>query len=335
MLMSIVQMIDHRCAGWLFTKGRTFMKNGDLLLRGCRPAFIAAFATLLVLPLASYAADQRIGEGDAMESGALMPATSILGNSPQQIHANFASIIESNFRTGNAEEIIRNLSAQELSDLATRYQAESPQGVGPLLAIMAARLSDQGLMKIGQTFGRDNVQNAVNTYSSPEMKAAVTPELAALPATNMVKPMATPTVDMTISEIYLEFRTAPVGSLSAQGALAETAMFAAGRLVPAAWVGNAIGTQINNAINTYDPALGDAIGGTVYGMVNQIQAAQGDVRQGQYLKAVDDLFGDPVWNSGNKAGDFDVSLSMRNYFQYLLVTDPRCTNPNSADCPYK
>jgi hypothetical protein len=312
------------------------MKNGNSLSLNSRLASITAFTSLLGLPMVSHAVDQHGGANMALlESAAVMPKTSILGNDPQQIQANFASIIESNFRTGNAEEIVRNLSNKELSDLAYRYQSNSTRGTKSLLRIMATRLSDQGLVKVGQAFGRDNVQDAVNTYSSPEVKAAVMPKLAVLPETSMVMPMATPTVDMTIQDIYLEFRTAPVGSLSVRGALAETAIFSARYIAVAAWAGNEIGTQIYNVIATYDPSLNDAIGGTVYNMVGQIQSAQTDVLQGQYLKGVDDLFGDPVWSSGNRAGDFDVSYPMLDYYHYLMVNDPNCMNPFGPNCPYR
>ena len=85
--------------------------------------------------------------------------------------------------------------------------------------------------------------------------------------------MAAPNIGQTISDIYLEFRTAPIGSLEPAAALAETAMYSAKYIGIAWWTGDQIGTQINNAINTYDPSLGDAIGGTVAGMVGAVQGA--------------------------------------------------------------
>jgi hypothetical protein len=136
--------------------------------------------------------------------------------------------------------------------------------------------------------------------------------------------MAAPTVDMTIEEIFLEFRTAPIGSLSVQGALSETAMFAGKNIALAWWAGDEIGTQLNNAINAYDPSLGDTIGGTVNGMVNAIQGAANDVQQGDYLKGVDDLFGLPIWDSGDPSGDYDDFPPMLDYYNYISVGGGGC-----------
>jgi hypothetical protein len=297
--------------------GSTKMKKERNILLKCRFALTAVIASLSAAPVASYA-DIPCGGDIATQTTGVMPTTSIQGNTPQEIHAQFASIIESNFRTGNAEKVIQNLSAKELNDLATRYRIESKVGTSPLLAIMATRLSDTSLVKIASAFGRDDVQAAVNTYASAEVKAAVTPELAVLPTASMVTPMAAPTVDMTIQEIYLEFRTAPLGSLSVGGALSETAMFAGKDIAAAWWVGDAIGTQLSNAIQEYDPALDDAIGGTVSGMVNQIQGAANDVQQGELLKGVDDLFNGPVWGSGDYSGDYDDFIPLLDYHEVYV-----------------
>lgn len=78
---------------------------------------------------------------------------------------------------------------------------------------------------------------------------------------------------MTLEEIYLDFRTAPVGSLSPASAMSETALFASQRVLPAAAAGTAIGTGINYLIETYDPSLSDAIGGTIAGSIEAAQAA--------------------------------------------------------------
>ena len=293
-------------------------------MTGSRFAALAALVSLSVFPMVSRA-DIPCGEVVTKVTG-VTPSNPIQGNTPQQIHERFTALIENNFETGKAEQIVQNLSAKELSSLATRYQAESTQGTTPLLAIMAKRLSDHSLVKVAAAFGSTNVANAVNTYSSQSVRDAFTTELAAAPIPTGVKPMAgpAPTVDMTIEEIYLEFRTAPIGSLSIPGALSETAMFAGKNLSLAAWAGWEIGGQINNTINEYDPSLGDAIGGTEQGMLNAIQNAGNDVQQGQYLKGVDDLFGLPIWESGDPSGDYDDFPQMLDYFDYISVGGGGC-----------
>jgi hypothetical protein len=82
--------------------------------------------------------------------------------------------------------------------------------------------------------------------------------------------------------------------------------------------------QLNNTINEYDPSLGDAIGGTEQGMLNAIQDAGNDVEQGQYLKGVDDLFGLPIWESGDPSGDYDDFPQMLDYFDYVSVGGGGC-----------
>jgi hypothetical protein len=125
--------------------------------------------------------------------------------------------------------------------------------------------------------------------------------------------MAAPTLDMTIPEIYLEFRTAPVGNVGPAAAIAETTMYVSKNVGFAATVGWAIGTGISNLIETYDPSLNDAIGGTVAGMVDAANQSWDEYKQGQYQASFDALFGSPVSNSGNPAGDFG-EFSAMDYF---------------------
>ncbi|TAA44924.1 hypothetical protein EA655_08485 [Pseudoxanthomonas winnipegensis] len=119
---------------------------------------------------------------------------------------------------------------------------------------------------------------------------------------------------MTLEDIYLDFRTAPVGNLSATSALSETAIFAASRLAPAAAAGTAIGTGISYLIQTYDPSLDDAIGGTIAASLDNFQAAGSDIEKGHYESAYDDMFGFPLTNSFAPLGDWDVSSFMVDYY---------------------
>jgi hypothetical protein len=288
------------------------MMNQANGFKGKKTAVVFAMGIFLGLPAISHA-DVGCLPPDVVRANAVKPDNVVQGTTPEQIKARFASVIEGNFANGAAENIIRHLSDRELTDLAARYNENTEAARRPLLAIFATRLTDQSLVRVASAFGKSAVTNAVNTYSSAEMKAAALPQIASLPT--KIQPMTAPTTDMTINEIYLEFRTAPVGSVGPASALSETAMFAASRISVAAWAGYAIGTQISNAIETYDPSLSDAIGGTVAGMVNQVQNAGSDIKEGQVEKALDDLFGNPVWNSGDYSGDYDVSYPMFDFEQ--------------------
>lgn len=80
-------------------------------------------------------------------------------------------------------------------------------------------------------------------------------------------------IHYTLYEIYLSYRTAPVGALGVNAALFETALFASARLVPAFYTGYHIGTGLSMLIQTYAPALHDRIGATIYNVVNWVSDA--------------------------------------------------------------
>jgi hypothetical protein len=78
-------------------------------------------------------------------------------------------------------------------------------------------------------------------------------------------------LNMTPYEIYLDFRTAPVGALAVNGALYETSTVLSSTLLPAYGTGYAIGTYVvGPLIETYSPSLYDAIGGTIAQIVENL-----------------------------------------------------------------
>lgn len=119
-----------------------------------------------------------------------------------------------------------------------------------------------------------------------------------------------PTVDMTPYEIYLDFRTAPVGSLTVTASLYEAGVYIGTRVSAAFGAGYAVGTAANELIETYDPELEETIGGTVAQMLQQLQDAVTAAAQGGIEKSFDSLFGVPPPLSYNSPGDFDVSIEM-------------------------
>ena len=248
--------------------------------------------------------------------------TALIGNSPAEIHARFSSVIENNFQTGNANQVIHNLSSLELADLAYVYGHANSGSTEPLLRILAKTVDADGLVKVASAFGQSATEMVVRT-SAPAVIASQF--LAHVPAEPVSSSFATrsskaavilaagaaPTVDMTPTEIYLDYRTAPVGSLSITGALFETATFIATRVSQAFGAGYALGTVVNDVITTYDPDLEDAIGGTVAGSLEDISNAASEFSQGQYEEGLDSLFGAPIAYSSS--GDYGVSASMAFY----------------------
>ncbi len=241
-----------------------------------------------------------------------------LGSTPMDIHSRFARVQESNFSGGNANELVARLSDKELVDLAAFYRASSLGQSSTLLSILASRVDPEGLIRVSQAFGIDDMRLAISASAPRDVAEAFELRLAQIPmrpsSTMAVVPLAMPTLDMSISEIYLEFRTAPIGSVGARAALAETSAYAGGWLTASAYAGWKVGGGISYLIENYAPDLGDAIGGTVAGMIDQMQAAGSDVERGQYMQGVDDLFGGYIQASGNFGGDFGVTGDMGDYF---------------------
>jgi hypothetical protein len=96
---------------------------------------------------------------------------SIQGNTPEEIHVRFPGIIENNFATGKADDIIENLSDQEMSDLAAFYGNAKPyHDTSALLEILAKRLNAQHLVKVGRAFGNELTAQAVARYASQEVR---------------------------------------------------------------------------------------------------------------------------------------------------------------------
>lgn len=200
------------------------------------------------------------------------------------VHDNFPQIVEQNFaRLGRApfERMFVELSDLEFQGLAGLYmracmqQARAPH----LLDLFAERLDAGKLARLAPHFGSEPLWAALRR-TSPEKaqdfaQALSVPEASARIVGPAVPPaaLAGPTIDYTIYEIYLSYRTAPIGALSVKAALYETAMFT-GRYLVAAWgIGYAVGTALASVTETYAPGLWNSIGGTVHTVVQSLSSA--------------------------------------------------------------
>lgn len=267
---------------------------------------------------------------------------------PESIHQNFANRIESNFLLGDSNKIIGNLSNQELADLAALYSKANRDDSSPLLRIVAMKADAAALRKISGTFGEYKTALAVNSYAPDFVKQQYaqmeTPQFTNVSQSAYIAmhngfarggasagfSVATggpaPTIDNTLYEIYLDYRTAPIGSLSVRSALVETSIFAGKRLAPAFTTGYAIGTGLNILINTYEPSLGDTIGGTLNGMVIALASAVDLMVQGKIMDSINTLFGAPVPLTSN--GDNNIYAPM-----VLYINDGGRTWCGQSRCP--
>lgn len=264
----------------------------------------------------------------------------VIGADEKSVDNNFGDVIEANFAAASTEQLISRLSDKELAAIAKHYQRTRGTRDTPLLSIFAKRLSDKALLRVAGAFDKTAVSAAVTRYSGSAVRASFAAQVSTVRPALLPGPgeggggsggsggggstggggavAAAPTTDMTLEEIYLDFRTAPVGSLSPASALSETTLFASQRVLPAAAAGTAIGTGINYLIENYDPSLSDAIGGTIAGSIEAAQAAITEVERGHYQSAYDALFGYPVTNTGGATVQFDadwnVAEPMQEYY---------------------
>lgn len=268
-------------------------------------------------------------------------AVTVIGADETSVDSNFGDVIEANFAAASTEQLIARLSDKELAAIAKHYQRTRGAHDTPLLSTFAKRLSDKALIRVAGAFDKSAVADAVTKYSGSAVRASFATQLSSVRPALLPGPgegggsgggggggtggggisggsSPAPTTDMTLEEIYLDFRTAPVGSLSPASALSETALFASEKVLPYAAAGTAIGTGINYLIENYDPSLGDAIGDTIAGSIGAAQAAATEVERGHYQSAYDALFDYPVTNSGGATVQFDadwnVAEPMQDYY---------------------
>lgn len=183
---------------------------------------------------------------------------------------NFRTAIEQNIALctpAQANRLFLQLSSKEISLLGERYNKHTrDQGrPGAFLTLAAQRLNPTNLAKLIPQFGYSDVYAAATAVSAQKGLATVShfdANAATLQASGLRSTMRQPSVqtnasigmlDYTIEEIYLSFRTAPVGALTPAAAAYETATFIGARLATSFGAGYAVGTVIANVWSTNFP----------------------------------------------------------------------------------
>jgi hypothetical protein len=220
----------------------------------------------------------------------------IPGYDDASVQAGFAPTIEAHFSTWlQTTAIMRRLTPYEILRVRQLYYTAT-NGNTAVLDNLVAQTMPIGFKKKWDSVSPEAV--TANLAWSVGSRQHVIPRIKAGPA---------PTISMTPEMIYLEFRTATVGSLDVGAALWETAQFMGTRL-SGAWAAGyyVIGTPISWLIQNYAPNLDDAIGGTVSNMIDQIVAAGDQADQGQFNAALRALFGLPP------DGDIPLKVSFKS-----------------------
>jgi hypothetical protein len=212
---------------------------------------------------------------------------------PLVIEQNIASCSE-----GQLLHLFTSLTEDELQLWSVIYMgAVMNYGLRPnLLGMLAVRLPPMELGRVSRHFGFAPIYEAVVRYApskSNEFQRHSNPHYVApgpwspVPRSSVMRKvkfidsekypkyskLSPVYLEYTIYEIYLSFRTAPVGSLSVRAALYETAVFAGSRLATAFSAGYAVGTALSQLIQIYAPDLHDSIGHGIYNVVDWLGSA--------------------------------------------------------------
>lgn len=272
---------------------------------------VAGFATLGVSPLQSFARQMPFNgttAPDGLSREILRNPITRLDQSRQTgadvlsaIRLQTPRVIEQNFaRLPNSriDRLLHSLTEDELRLLAAVY-AHSSTAIGHqprLYDLLAMRAKVESLAHASRYFGYAPLYEAVvrnspgkavgfqragDPLSLPPNPSAGIP-LPALGGSRTgsaegrdgrVVTAGPNMLDYTLYEIYLSFRTAPVGSLSAPAAAFEAFNYAVPQLGKAFGYGFAIGTGFSWLLQNYAPEVHFAIGERIHGMVEGLGAA--------------------------------------------------------------
>lgn len=200
------------------------------------------------------------------------------------VHGNFARVIEQNFACASPARLARWLDTVETRSLATLAQAyinatEMKGRNNTALEILAHRLDPQRLARTAEYFGHARVHAAVLKAAPSKLEAfnvrADVNRSGPVPGDMNLHRHEAPAartqgqsylifLDYTLEEIFLAFRTAPVGATSVAASMFQTGLVV-GAGVSAAWLtGQAIGSFMVQGMRAYTPnawnAIVDAVG---------------------------------------------------------------------------
>ena len=200
------------------------------------------------------------------------------------IHGNFARVIEQNFACAGPARVARWFDTVETRSLLTLAQvyvnATEMQGrSATALDILAHRLDAARLARLAEYFGHARVHAAVLRAAPAKLEAfnarADVNRSGPVPGDMSLHRHEANVagvqdrghlmfLDHTLEEIFLAFRTAPIGATSVAASMFQTGLVV-GAGVSAGWLtGQAIGSYMVQGMRTYTPnawnAIVDAVG---------------------------------------------------------------------------
>lgn len=240
------------------------------------------------------------------------------------LHVSFPQIIEQNFARLSARRaalLIESLEGSELEHLAQAYTNATINSNrrGRLHELLAIRLDGAQLGRTARAFGFAPLYGAIHRWAPeksqrfiehssplflPPTPGAMPPRRANLRPVQFrrVQMSPAPSIEMTLLEIYLDYRTAPIGSLSPTAALYQTSVYSLGHLTAAYGFGFVVGTGLSWLLQTYAPSIHQRIGEGLYnfftplfnrfetGSISEIGGAQMGLAYGFELGGIAPVF---------------------------------------------
>ena len=195
------------------------------------------------------------------------------------IHGNFARVIEQNFASAGPARVARWLDTVETRSLVTLAQAyvnaTEMQGRPPMaLEILAHRLDAVRLARLAEYFGHARLHAAVLKAAPPKLEAfnarADVNHSGPVPGQmdlHLHEPLRASAqgrdylifLDCTLEQIYLSFRTAPIGATSVAASMFQTGLVVGTALYGSRQVGHNIGGLLVQGMRVYTPSVWESI----------------------------------------------------------------------------
>jgi hypothetical protein len=246
------------------------------------------------------------------------------------MHGQFAQVLEQNFARVDARVaalMMGHLTDREIANLAQLHtNATAASGLpSRLTEVLAHRLHGKQLARAAAAFGTAPMYESLMRIAPQKLRDLDLAVMHPAPVIGAMTVAAVKSVpdsklagqffNYTVEEIYLSFRTAPIGAMGVAGALWETGMVLGQTAGAAFGFGYAVGSGLAGAIQTKAPDLWDAIGGTIDMMLENIfgplSAAPGPAEEEMAI-----AFGLPESTMeaiADTGGDFMVAEAWQEY----------------------
>lgn len=179
------------------------------------------------------------------------------GKTAAQVKANFGPIINANFAAANINTVFSRMTDPELAALSKVYLHQVGT-LAPLAKVAAQHLTAPNLVRFAGAAGSQVVGLAVSSYAPTAIESVyyrLNPHMAiamSVAAKGVSVAPASPSLGMTLEEIYLEYRTSAY-AMEALEALYATSLYASAALSTSAAGGYAIGNGILWVGDQLDP----------------------------------------------------------------------------------